>query len=266
MQVFFLFGILTALLSSFFGLNENKALAAARHGKSPYVVVIDAGHGGDDFGTSVKEGKTRVTEKAICLGIAIRTARVLENPDYSAPLGRPIKVILTRKKDKEVSLDRRSEIARKAKADLFLSIHANSDPSKQARGLETYFLNNTDSSSSAKLEQIENKASHRSRSKAADLLLRSIAADAVVNASHQAAETLHNSLLDELRSRDIDVTDRGVRQGMFYVLLDSQVPAVLLEAFFLSDPKDRAFVEQADNRQKIAEGIAKGVLRFLAVR
>lgn len=258
------FGILLTLLSSFLLTSDIEALAA-NSSPSPYIVVLDPGHGGGDFGASVKVGKKRVTEKEIALGIAIRTARVLEDPEYWKPLGRPVKVILTRKQDKDVSLESRSEIARSSKADLFVSIHANSDPSKKAHGLETFFLNNTDQSSASKLEQIENKTSKKYKD-TPSLIIRSVAADAVVEDSHQAASSLHNSLLDHLRSNNFTVNDRGVRQGMFYVLLDAQVPAVLLEAFFLTHPKDREFVTNGENRQKIAEGIAKGVLRFLAIR
>ena len=192
---------------------------------------------------------------------------MLEDEEYWKPLGRPIKVILTRERDKDISLEKRAEIAREAKADLFLSIHSNSDPSHRAHGLETFFLNNTDLESSSKLEQIENKTSKKYKdSPPASLLIRSVAADAVVESSREAATTLHQSLLAHLRSQELKVNDRGVRQGMFYVLLDAQVPAVLLEAFFLSHPSDREFVREAENRQKIAEGIGRGVLRFLATR
>lgn len=266
-MVFILFGILGAFLSSFLWSNENNALAASAPDPAPYIVVLDAGHGGGDVGTSVKLGKRRVTEKDIALGIAIRTARVLRDPEYWKPLGRPVKVIMTREKDKDISLEKRSEIARNAKADLFLSIHTNSDPTHRAHGLETFFLNNTDQESTSKLEQIENKTSRKYKnSPPASLILRSVAADAVVETSHEAANTLHNSLLSHLRSNDLTINDRGVRQGMFYVLLDAQVPAVLVEAFFLSHPQDREFVSDAQNRQKIAEGIAKGVLRHLAIQ
>lgn len=262
--VFLYFGILTLFLNPFFLGHENKALAAA---PPPYVVVIDPGHGGDDHGASGKLGRKKITEKDIALGIAIRTQRVLEDPEYWKPLGRSIKVILTRNRDKYVSLEHRSEAARKENADLFLSIHANSDPSGKAHGLETYFLNNTDQESSSKLEQIENKSTKKyADAPPASLILRSVAADAVVETSRRAAETIQSSVVDHLKAHELNAHDRGVRQGMFYVLLDAQVPAVLLEAFFLSHPKDREFVSEQENRQRIAEGVAKGVLRFLALQ
>jgi N-acetylmuramoyl-L-alanine amidase len=267
-MVFQRFGILFIALSSFLQFGDFFAQGAPHPPEiPPYIVVLDPGHGGDDHGATVKVGKKWVREKDIALGLAIRTQRILQDSEYWKPLGRKIKVILTRDRDRYLSLEQRAEIAKNAKADLFLSIHANSDPSKKARGVETYFLNNTDSSSSSKLEEIENKRSKKyARKSDASLLLRSIAADAVLDDSKQAAELVQSSVVDHLRGHDLAVADRGVRQGLFYVLLDAQVPAVLLEAAFLNNPKDREIVDNGEGRQKVAEGIAKGVLRFLALR
>lgn len=266
-----LFGKILSSLSAFcvFLLlpNENAALAAKHRARpaAPYIVVLDPGHGGADTGASAKSGQKRVTEKEVALAIAIRTEKILENPKFSRALGRPVKVILTRSADNSVSLEDRADKAKKAGADLFLSIHANSEPTKRAHGVETYFLNNTDDESSLKLQQIENKLSKRHQGGGdSSLLIRSVAADAVVESSRSAAETLHSSLVDELRSEDLKFQDRGVKQAMLYVLLDSQVPAVLVEAFYLSHKGDLALVSQPENRAKIAEGLAKGVLRFLA--
>lgn len=262
--VFPLFGYLALALNLFFSPWNYEALAAPAR---PYVVVLDPGHGGHDHGASAQLGKKRVTEKEIALGIAIRTARALRGEELSAALDRPVKVILTREKDKYISLEQRAEVARKAGADLFVSIHSNSDPSKQGEGLETYFLNNTDQSSDSKLEQIENRTTERYKGpgKQASLLLRSVAADAVVDSSREAAETLHASLGDHLRSKEIRFQDRGVRQALLYVLLDSQVPAVLLEAFFMSHQGDLKLLNEAESRQKIADGLARGILRYLAL-
>ncbi len=280
-----LFGALLNSISCYFifccfcfAANENNALAAhnvkgkapARAGVPPgraipYIVVLDPGHGGSDRGASGRLGKTKIAEKELSLAIALKTAKILTDPDYYRPLGRPIKVILTRKTDRYVSLEARSARGRNAKADLFVSIHANSETTRTVRGLEIYFLNNTDEESSLKLQQIENRTSKRKKGKTDDsLLIRSVAADAVVESSRTAAEILHSSLVDQLRSEDLEFKDRGVRQAMLYVLLDAQVPAVLVESFYLSSKTDLALVTDAENRGKIAEGIAKGVLRFLA--
>jgi N-acetylmuramoyl-L-alanine amidase len=256
-----LFGTIAILLSSFFVSNENTALAAG----TPYIVVLDAGHGGVDTGTSSGTGKKRVREKDITLAIVLATEKILNDPQYNKSLGKKIKVLLTRRKDHEISLEARSELAKKNHADLFVSVHVNSDPTHTVQGLETYFLNNTDSESSSKLEQIENRTSKKFHS-GKSLLLRSVAADAVTDVSREAAKTIHSSLADHLRSEDISFHDRGVKQAMLYVLVDTQVPAVLIEAFYLSHKQDQALITQPENRQKIAEGIAKGILRFLALQ
>jgi N-acetylmuramoyl-L-alanine amidase len=264
-----LFGIFLISLSVNLTAKENTALGAQKPPHSsarPYIVVLDPGHGGSDAGASAKLGKKRISEKDVSLAIAIRAEKILANPAFSKALGRPIKVLLTRRKDKYVSLEDRSEKAKDAGADLFVSIHANSESTRRASGLETYFLNNTDDESALKLQQIENRTSRRHRHKAdpSSLLIRSVSADAVVESSRQAAEILQSSIVDQLRRDDLKFQDRGVRQAMLYVLLDAQVPAVLVESFFLSHKEDLAFLSEPENRARIAEGIAKGVLRFLA--
>ncbi len=260
-----LFGIFLISLSVNLTAKENTALAAQKAVR-PYLVVLDPGHGGSDLGAAGRLGKKTVSEKDISLAIALRTEKIIANPAFSKVLGRAIKVVLTRRNDKHVSLEDRSEKAKKLGADLFVSIHANSETSKRASGLETYFLNNTTDESALKLQQIENRTSKRAQQKVdpSSLLIRSVSADAVVESSRSAAEILHSSMVDQLRREELKFQDRGVRQAMLYVLLDAQVPAVLVESFFLSNPKDLAFISEPENRGKIAEGLAKGVLRFLA--
>ncbi len=233
----------------------------------PYIVVLDPGHGGHDKGAIGYSGKKPVYEKDFALGIAIRTARYLRNPKYTSALGRPIRVLFTRKKDKDVSLEARSDLARNSHADLFVSIHTNSETTKTVSGFETYFLNNTDSESSRKLEEIENKTSKKhAGEKPEDLVIKSVAVDAMVGASREAATVIHKSIMEYFKLLAYPRADRGVKQALLYVLLDSETPAVLLEALFISHPKDLAFLKQGENRDKIAEGLAEGILRFLASR
>lgn len=263
-----LFGHPLVILSTFLCLSENNAFSASNRNKAdlkpPYIVVIDPGHGGHDAGALTKLGKKKtIYEKDIALSLGLQIKRVLERPAFSRALDRKLKVILTRSKDKYISLEERSELAKKNAANLFLSIHMNSDKSAKVRGLEVYFLNNTDKESDSKLEQIENRHSHKDP---ASLLLRSIAADAIVESSKLAADTIHQSIVSNLETENLSFEDRGVRQAMLYVLLDSQVPAVLLEAFYLSNSQDLELLVQSETREKIAEGVAKGVLRFLATQ
>jgi len=260
--VYLLFGLNLVFLSLILIFPQNPAWGK----KSPYIVVLDPGHGGKDSGAIQQMGKKKYAEKDIVLALAIRTRRTLVDPTYSKLLDRPLKVVLTREGDYEVSLEKRSEIARNLKANLMLSLHINSDPSKKASGFETYFLNNLDFSSSSKLEEIENKHSKKFSDKNASLLIRSIAADAMVDESKAAAIAVQESVIQELKKEGIKTPNRGVRQGMFYVLLDAQVPSILVESFFITHPKDLEFIREPENRQIIATGIAKGILRYLTTK
>lgn len=245
--------------------------------ESPYIVVIDPGHGGADSGASglikvansKQKQKTgeKVLEKDITLGIAIRLQRTLTDAKYWRPLGRKIKVILTRDKDLDLSLAQRTEIAQRYKPDLFLSIHANSEPTGKVSGIETFFLNNTDGKSTKKLAQIEEKGAHKlSGEHDASLVLRSIASDSSVALSREAAEVIHKSTLNYLHDHDIPKGNRGIKQSLLYVLLDAQVPSVLFESLFMSNQNDLRFLSDGENRQRLAEGLATGVLRFLATK
>ncbi|MCO5143231.1 MAG: N-acetylmuramoyl-L-alanine amidase [Oligoflexia bacterium] len=262
-----LFGSILYFLNCFFVFCSfsNLHAFAAEEAQKPYIVVLDAGHGGKDSGASIKIAKKRsVLEKDLALGIAIRTKRILLSEDFQRLVDRPLKVLMTRAKDESISLEDRSILAKNQKADLFVSIHLNSNRSKSVRGLETYFLDNTGAATRKKLEQIENKHSKRyAKDKPESLLLRSIMTDAVVETSKTAATQIHSSILSELDGHYPSLLDRQVHQGLFYVLLDAQVPSILLEAFYLTNQDDLEFVQNAENRHKIALGLSKGIMRFL---
>jgi N-acetylmuramoyl-L-alanine amidase len=255
-STFKLLGTTALVLELFFSTHGNNSLAAIRSPSRPYVVVLDPGHGGKDTGAKGKlKGKPTTLEKDITLGLAIRTSRVLQDPKYWRPLGRPIKVVLTRDKDIDVSLQERTKIAQKAQADLFLSIHSNSEKTGTVSGIETFFLRN-DRSSAEKLAKY-----HKNES---ELVLRAIASDSTVRIAQDAAELIHKSTLDYLENQDLPQSNRGVKNSLLYVLLDTKVPAVLFEGLYLSNPHDLQFLQDGENRQKMAEGLAAGVLRFLA--
>ncbi|NUM89279.1 MAG: N-acetylmuramoyl-L-alanine amidase [Bdellovibrionales bacterium] len=229
------------------------------------MVVLDPGHGGSDDGAQFRHGEELRKEKDLALGVGIRAAKYLRNRRYTRAFRGGVKVILTRTKDVTVPLEIRSEIARKAKADLFVSVHMNAEPSGKVRGVETYYLNNTASETHKKIEEIENRHSERNRpGREASALLRSVAADAMIGASREAATVIHRSLVDHLALFDSPPKDRGVRQALLYVLLDAQVPGVLVETLYMSNVDDLAWATEGSNRDKLAEGLAKGILRALA--
>ena len=264
----FLRMVLGLVLGSLFLAIISNAYAQPPGG--PYIVVLDAGHGGEDKGAVAYLGKKEILEKDLTLGLAIRTQKILNDKKYWAPLGRSIRVVMTRTSDKEVSLEERAKIAHEKKAHLFVSIHCNAESTGKVSGIETYFLNNTDSSSTNKLEEIEareNQSSVKYAQKVPNsLLIRSIAADAVVDSSREAAEFIHRSAIAKLSRAGYPASDRKVKQALLYVLLDAQVPAVLFEALFMTHKKDLAYLADGQNRQVIAEGLAAGILRFLATQ
>lgn len=258
--------------------NKNNALAAQPKSKKerPYTVILDPGHGGEDTGAQGTLGtgkKSRhILEKDIALAIAIRVEHILKDKRYWKPLGKRIEVVFTRRGDKTVALGERSRIAQNVKADLYLSIHSNFETTGTVSGIETYILKN-DEASVKKLAEIQAKGAlethgftKETQDPSVALLLSSVAADSTVDASRQAAELIHKSVLGQLARRQSPKASRGVRQALLYVLLNAQTPAVLFEALYMSNPKDLAFVAAPENRQKIAEGIAMGILRFLALR
>lgn len=264
----FLFGRDLSIFSLFlFTCHFAEINSLANENKPPipksYTVVLDPGHGGEDTGTKGTVKGQVLWEKNLSLKIASRILKVLQDPQYWKPLGKPIRVILTRSSDRDLTLDERSALAKNNKANLFVSIHANFDPKGKASGFETYFLNNTDQESDSKLEQIENRQrTKQGTNKPSSLVLRSVLADAVVANSQKAAEMVQSSMAEIFFDKKLK--SRGVKQAMFYVLLDAQVPAILVETAYLSNSSDLNFVSIPENRQRIADGIARGILRYLA--
>lgn len=254
---------------------------AAKHGsvlpkepESPLVVILDPGHGGNDTGAiglwkNSKNSRTRrLVEKEVVLDLARRVQMELENDGFARALGRPIRVYLTRDKDGFVSLDSRADLARKRKADLFVSLHANAEITGTVQGFEIYYLDNASKESYSHHETLHERRKKRGKPKHKDprlaLLLRSISTDSTLSQSKLAARTLQESIMTELKSDGYPIKDRGIRKALLQVLLDAETPGVLIEALYLSHPDDRKLIQHPQARNSIATGIAKGILRYLA--
>ncbi len=217
------------------------------------VVVIDAGHGGDDTGAV---GPTGVQEKDVVLRLALMVAQELG--------GTPgFKVLLTRDSDVFIPLAERPEFANRHGADLFISIHANAAPKKDARGVETYFLSFEATDDEArKLAEFENNSAIGSdNAEAADDVLGDIISDMVRTASHhesaRLAEVLHERIL-EFTGRE----DRGVKQAPFRVLVGAAMPAVLVEVGFISNAQEEKGLSSGKDQGRMAVSIAEGVAGF----
>jgi N-acetylmuramoyl-L-alanine amidase len=214
-------------------------------------VVIDAGHGGRDDGTVGPHG---VREKDVTLDVALRLASLVR-----AGLG--AEVVLTRSDDTLIPLQERTAIANEQKADLFLSIHANSSPSSSVGGTETYFLNLTSSPGALELAARENAGSAKTVGELQDLL-RSISLNDKIEESATLARDIENAMEKQEAKANSHAQDRSVKRAPFVVLIGASMPSVLAEIGFLSNGRDEANLNKPDYRQKIAEALYSGIANY----
>jgi N-acetylmuramoyl-L-alanine amidase len=215
-------------------------------------VVVDAGHGGDDHGA---EGPRGLLEKDLTLDVARRLARELE--------GRGLRVVLSRREDRFVGLDERTRVANDARADLFLSIHANGAEARAARGVETYFasLEATDEASK-RLAIAENEAfgGAAARAAASDPLA-AILGDMIATEHLIESQEFARLALQQLAAGERSES-RGVKQAPFVVLMGVEMPAALVEIGFITNAREEAALTQAAERERIAKGLALAIAEF----
>ncbi len=216
-------------------------------------IAIDPGHGGSDTGAMGPHG---LVEKNVCLDVALRLGKLIEQNIAGA------EVIYTRKEDTYVPLEQRTAIANGARADLFISIHANSSDSAEARGVETYYLSLAASPEAMKLATRENALGQSSLHDLPDLIEK-ITRNEKISDSRQLASDLQNALAGRLEIVSRSETNRGVKQAPFVVLTGANMPAVLSEISFLSNAKDESLLLQNSQRQRVAEGLYNGVAAYL---
>ncbi|MHB8303571.1 MAG: N-acetylmuramoyl-L-alanine amidase [Acidobacteriaceae bacterium] len=215
-------------------------------------IVIDAGHGGHDSGTL---GPGGLQEKDVALDVALRLGRLLQRR-----MGAD--VIYTRRTDKFVPLEQRTALANRARADLFLSIHANSSADADARGVETYFLNFTASPAALAVAARENAVSNRSEYELSDLVRRITLSDKI-DESREFAGDVQQSLFTGLAGGNAGLKNRGVKQAPFVVLIGAHMPSILAEVSFLTNPTDASELAQAAYRERLAEALYRGVARYV---
>jgi N-acetylmuramoyl-L-alanine amidase len=216
-------------------------------------IVIDAGHGGHDTGTI---GPTGLMEKDLCLDVALRLGKIIQQKLPSA------EVVFTRNDDTFIPLDRRTEIANEAKADLFVSVHANSSQDRGARGIETYYLNFTGSSDAMEVASRENALSGNAVHDLQDIV-KKIASNEKIEESKDLAAMIQSSLSKRMENLNHGERNRGVRKAPFVVLIGADMPSVLSEVSFLSNPSDEQWLKKPENRQRIADGLYLGIESYL---
>ena len=238
--------------SSYKKINTVNTISSS-HSNQNKIIVIDPGYGGKDPGAI---GYKKYREKVVVLQIAKELKRIL--------LSRGYKVYMTRDRDKFVRLRDRTRYANRKKADLFISIHANAIDKKSARrvhGLECYFLDKSRSSRAKRVAAIENKADMKDMGfYGKTSFLNTLSSHNIVAANKLAIDLQRNALASLKKS--YKVKDAGVRQGPFWVLVGAQMPAVLVEVGFITNPTEARKLVNRKYQKTMATGLANGVERY----
>jgi N-acetylmuramoyl-L-alanine amidase len=213
-------------------------------------IVVDAGHGGHDPGAT---GPRRVREKDVTLAMARKLARRLRAAGFE--------VILTRSDDRYLALEERTAIANTARADLFVSIHANAHPRRRMSGVETYFLNVADDRYAARLAARENGLDLGGEREAMRILT-DLDAKASAGASRRLARLVQHEVTSGVRTRVGEVRDLGVKGALFYVLLGARMPAVLVETAFISNRDEERRLASPRYQDEVAASISRAVSSF----
>ena len=216
-------------------------------------IVIDPGHGGHDTGTI---GPTGLMEKDLCLDVALRLGKIVQQRLPGAD------IVYTRSDDTFIPLEERTNLANQAKADLFISIHANSSQDHAARGVETYYLNLKGSAEAMEVAARENASSEQGVHDLEDLV-KKIARNEKIDESKDLAQDIQDSLAKRMQKASKTVKNRGVRKAPFVVLIGADMPSILTEISFLSNPADEKLLKQPEYRQRVAEGLYQGVASYL---
>jgi len=218
------------------------------------VIVIDAGHGGKDPGAI---GYKHYREKVVVLSIAKKLKKILKSRGY--------KVYMTRNKDKFVKLRNRTKYANRRNADIFISIHANAVDAKQAKkvyGLECYFLSKSRSNRAKKVAAVENSSDLEDMNYyGKESFLNTLNSHNII-AANKLAIDLQRSALSSLKKKYRNVKDSGVREGPFWVLVGAQMPAVLVEVGFITNPSEAKRLVNQEYQKTMAKGLANGVERY----
>jgi N-acetylmuramoyl-L-alanine amidase len=216
-------------------------------------IVIDAGHGGKDPGARGYYRGAR--EKDITLSIAKKLAKKVK-----ARLG--CEVILTRDKDQFLTLEERTALANTENADLFVSIHVNAHRNKNAYGTETYLLNLATDEESIRVAAMENATSTKNISDLQTILME-LMQNAKINESSRLAGYVQSHMVGHLRKKYSQVKDKGVKQAPFYVLLGAQMPAILVETAFISNPRECKRLMDPNYQDRLCDGIVRGIEKYI---
>ena len=214
-------------------------------------VVIDPGHGGGDTGTI---GPGGLKEKDLVLAVSLRLKELLEERLSTD-------VVVTRSTDKFVPLEERTAIANQLDADLFISIHANSSRNRKISGVETFFLNFASSPDEREVASRENAGSQKNI-RDLENLLKQIALGDYNEESRDLAHTVQKSLYSEMKDHRRSFRNRGVKRAPFIVLINLNMPGILTEIGFLSNPSDETYFKNRPGQTQVAEALYQGIEEY----
>lgn len=215
-------------------------------------IVLDPGHGGSDPGCISRSG---LKEKDVALDLARRLKVLLETQGK-------FEVFLTRDTDLTLPLEKRTALANQKRADLFISIHLNASPRKNRTGVETFYLNFSPDPAVNELAARENASSNKNI-RDMKLIVDKIIKNSKYEESRDLAEKIHKHLLQHLKQNFGPRDDLGVKGGPFWVLIGSEMPAVLVEASHLSNAKEEAALKTEIYRQAVAVGLFRGIMEYV---
>lgn len=222
--------------------------------KSQQVIVIDPGHGGRDYG--VPGYFKGIFEKNVNIDIAKRLSVKLQSElDYH--------VILTRENDEYLSLEDRSTIANENNANIFISIHTNYSKDKKQHGIETYYLNISKENDSGEVAMMENKDTTKDLTELQSIL-KTLIQDENRDGSSRLAALIQKSICMNLEDKGYNhIKNRGVNEALFFVLLKTQMPAVLVEISYLTNPRECKRLLNEKYQDALCEGIVIGIKKYL---
>jgi len=215
-------------------------------------IVIDPGHGGHDTGTI---GRGGLMEKDLTLELAKKLHQLLAS-------GLNVDVVLTREEDVFLSLEERTAIANQHQADLFISIHANSSSARSTSGVETYFLDFARNAAAREIAARENATSFGNVRDLEDLIKRIAQADKSAE-SRELASVVQKKLFRGARQLLPSTHNRGVRSAPFVVLIGANMPSVLAEVAFISNPRDESMLKKKESQEQLAKALFAGIEDYM---
>ncbi|MDR2800105.1 MAG: N-acetylmuramoyl-L-alanine amidase [Desulfovibrio sp.] len=232
--------------------NQSSANADAlleQLGLTVKTIMIDAGHGGRDPGAQ----SFGITEKDFTLTMAGRLGETLRK--------RGFRIIYTRTDNKYVGLQERPDTANAKKADIFVSVHVNSNPNPAHKGLETYYLAETKSHDALTVAARESGVAPQEISDL-QFILTDLMLSSKVKESRHLAECVQSGILIALRKARMSTPDNGVRGAPFRVLMGARMPAILVEFGYISNKEEAANLRKESYLQKLCEGLANGLVKY----